>query len=233
MLSACEASAKEKLIRIGTEKGKKEVKTLFVKNGADCSVGDIAKFLPLHLLNKTSLELLRGGPSCRRAFLDSGMFHVEHSFLQKCQQFKRSLLQRNAILKGNGSFSQKERHLEAWNSHFCKNSLTLTEKRKEFLFGFTANFEKIVKELDFCKEFSFKYKQGWGEENLLEEALKDSLQVDLLSGSTNRGPHRAELEVFVNGSLAKNTLSRGQQKTIICAIIFSKSHIFTRKKQTK
>jgi DNA replication and repair protein RecF len=209
--------------RVGTKKAKDNAKAGFFKDEEKSSIGEIAKLLPLLLINSTSIEIVEGGPSCRRAFIDFGLFHVEHYFLDICRKFRKCLVQRNAELKADGSLEQKKKQLQAWDEIFFDASGVITSYRQEFVFEFAEIFNKLILCWDFCKHVYFHYKQGWMQGLSLREALRDSLMLDFMSGCTNRGPHRAELEIFVDGRPARNVLSRGQQKLFVCAMILAKA----------
>ena len=55
--------------------------------------------LPVQTLLPDAAELIFGGPSLRRGFIDWGLFHVEPSFLEDSSRYRRVLSQRNAWLK--------------------------------------------------------------------------------------------------------------------------------------
>ena len=57
---------------------------------------ELARRLPLQLINSDTFDLLVGGPKVRRQFLDWGVFHVEHGFHRTWLDVHRCLRQRNA-----------------------------------------------------------------------------------------------------------------------------------------
>ena len=63
------------------------------------SAAQLAETLPLQLINPDSFRLLEGAPKQRRQYLDWGVFHVEHQFLAVWQRKKKSLKQRNSLLR--------------------------------------------------------------------------------------------------------------------------------------
>jgi DNA replication and repair protein RecF len=65
------------------------------------------------------------------------------------------------------------------------------------------------------------YYRGWDTETDLGEVLAVSLEKDLQMGYTQAGPHRADLKASINKVLAKDILSRGQQKLFVCAMILA------------
>lgn len=215
--------------RAGTEKKKDNSKALFLKNSEKSTIGEIAKLLPLLLINSTSFDLIDGGPSFRRAFIDFGMFHVEHFFLDVFHKFKRCLAQRNAELKADIALSQKRKQVEAWNEAFIATAEKINAARKEFILDFSEIFNELISGWKYYDHVAFQYKQGWDDDVPLKKALDDSFMLDLMSGHTSRGPHRGELEIFVDGVIAKNILSRGQQKIFACAMILAKA-VFLQKR---
>jgi len=75
----------------------------------DCtSIAELAKNLPLQLINSESYCLLEASPQYRRQFLDWILFHVEQSFFPVWQRFKRALQQRNAALRAGRSCSRQD-----------------------------------------------------------------------------------------------------------------------------
>ncbi len=218
-------------IKVGTERARERARTLFIRDGERCFVGELYKLLPILLFDSSSLELLIGGADWRRDFIDLGMFHVEHSFLGVCQRFKRCLLQRNAELKAETTLSQKRKQIEAWNETFISTAEAIDAARKAFLADFVGIFNNLIAGWQYCGQVSFQYKQGWADDLGLEQVLENNLLMDLACGFTNRGPHRAELEICVDGVAAKTVLSRGQQKVFVCAMLLAKAVFLKEKAQ--
>jgi len=63
------------------------------------NTAELARILPVLLINAESFELLDGGPRNRRQFLDWGVFHVEQGFHAAWLEAQRALSQRNALLR--------------------------------------------------------------------------------------------------------------------------------------
>ena len=60
---------------------------------------ELARELPLVLLNADSLNALREGPEARRRLIDQMVFHVEHSYISFWQRYHQALKQRNSLLR--------------------------------------------------------------------------------------------------------------------------------------
>ncbi len=62
-------------------------------------VADLTALFPVLAIHPDSYRLITGSPSERRAYLDWGVFHVEHGFFEAWQRYKKALSQRNAALR--------------------------------------------------------------------------------------------------------------------------------------
>jgi len=87
-----------RLRRIGVafNQGRLEKK---IDGSAAAGTAALVEILPVHAIDPSSHELIQGGPSERRRFLDWGVFHVEHGYLDTWRRYRRLLGQRNAALK--------------------------------------------------------------------------------------------------------------------------------------
>src|SRR5690606_18398181 len=67
------------------------------------SITDVARILAVDVIDPSIHRLIEGGPSERRRFIDWGVFHVEHTYLELWKRYRRILGQRNAALKARMS----------------------------------------------------------------------------------------------------------------------------------
>jgi DNA replication and repair protein RecF len=67
------------------------------------------------------------------------------------------------------------------------------------------------------------YKQGWSPNSDLSEALERSYTRDRALGSTQVGPHRADLALQVDTRRARHRVSRGQQKMLAAALVIAQT----------
>ena len=87
---------------------KKENQRLFQVDGLKRSRGsDISRALPVQvqIITPEESDLVFSGPSARRSFLDWGLFHVEHEYLELARKYKKTLKQRNAWIKAGARVS--------------------------------------------------------------------------------------------------------------------------------
>jgi DNA replication and repair protein RecF len=198
-------------IKLGIGKSHGQGPQLKIQGEKAQSSGELAKHLPLQLLNAEAYKLLEGGPKPRRQFVDWGVFHVEHQFYTHWREFSRCLQNRNALLKKNASSAE----LEPWTHELVRQSHEIDESRRNYLEQFLPYLETMLESIISIDELTFRYYRGWKEEESLEEALLRNLDKDIGHGYTSSGPQRADLKIKVGSQYASNILSRGQQKLVV------------------
>ena len=163
-------------------------------------------------------ELVHGGPEFRRRFLDWGVFHVKHQFLDSWRRYQKALRQRNAALRQN----EPDRQVRAWDVELAEHGETVDGLRSGFLDEFLPLFSSICEE-NLSFEANCSYNRGWASNVGLLQALEDSWQRDRAYGSTQVGPHRADLALQVHERRARHRVSRGQQKMLGSTLVIAQT----------
>lgn len=189
------------------------------------SVGEMAGILPVQLVNPATFALIEGSPADRRQFLDWSVFHVKHlHFYSLWIRYRKALQQRNSLLR-RGKIDRSL--LAVWDRELVACGEKINESRQgqfdALLALFFEVYAKLSPEFDeqggvFGGEVTLRFSSGWDAQLSLAEALAASLETDLSQGFTRPGPHRADLSVRVDGVQAAEVLSRGQTKTLVCAL---------------
>jgi DNA replication and repair protein RecF len=158
-------------------------------------------------------RLVEGAPGERRRWLDWGVFHVEPSFLEGWLRFSRALRQRNAALKQG----QDPRH---WDGDLVAHGERVAEHRSRWFEVIKPFLNETIHRLSGL-DVELSYYRGWSSERSLEVSLGEGLERDRHRGATLAGPHRADVLVRVGGKLARESLSRGQQKLVSAAMVLA------------
>ena len=187
-----------------------------VDGSSDGGAGALAAALPLQVIDPEVHNLVAGGPEMRRRFLDWIAFHVEHEHLLTWRRFRRALRQRNAALKARSSAAA----MRSWNTEFIDISLKLDESRRRALEVALDTLEDYGQGL-LGTEIGFDYQQGWNREKSLDEVLVEGAERELQQGTTQYGPHRADLRIRYDERQARKLVSRGQQKLLASAMILA------------
>jgi len=183
------------------------------------SLAELTERLPVQLLDSSAHQLIEGGPRHRRQFLDWGVFHVEPGFLPAWRRYQRALKQRNALLRQRAA----ESLLKTFEPELALAGTLLDQHRRDYLAVLEpvalAWAERLLGSLD----LRFRYLRGWGEGKSLEEALEQGRSRDREQGSTQAGPHRAEIVMEIQGFPAQQQVSRGQQKVLAGALLLAQA----------
>jgi DNA replication and repair protein RecF len=179
------------------------------------SMAQLAALLPVHAIDPTVHGLVEGGPSERRRFIDWGVFHVEHSYLESWKRYRRLLSQRNAALKRQPSLEE----LRAWSGSLVDAGQAVDASRRRYLGALAPRVAAAGARL-LERSLTLEYRRGWGDEDL-GEALRASEARDREAGSTQVGPHRAELVLRLDDRRLQDEVSRGQQKLAAAALVLA------------
>ena len=176
----------------------------------------LASSLPLQIIDPDVHNLVAGAPEERRRYLDWIAFHVEHGYLESWRRFRRALKQRNAALKGGASPAT----IRGWNAEFCELAAAIDAGRHLALD--VAREEIEAAGLDLLQAaIGVEYRPGWNQDLSLAEALEAGLERDIQLGSSQAGPHRADLRLIYDERQARKLVSRGQQKLLACALVLA------------
>jgi DNA replication and repair protein RecF len=183
-------------------------------NGQDeNSAAVLAEWLPVQVLDPELHRLVEEGPGVRRRFLDWGVFHVEHTFLEHWRRYQRALRQRNAALK-----QPSKGGLGTWDEQLAAEGEVLNTLRQSYLAGLQPEVEKIGEQL-LGGRIRMTYRPGWPEGKTLAETLEQSRERDRRFGATHAGPHRADLVIDIERHRARGRVSRGQQKMLAASLV--------------
>jgi DNA replication and repair protein RecF len=189
------------------------------------TLATLAEQLPLQVITAASFDLLTGAPGSRRRYLDWGVFHVEHQFFEQWKRFQRCLKQRNNLLR-RGKVSDQE--LLAWTRDLAEAGTAINRYRKAYFQMLVPRFREVMERLAPSLEtMELRYQQGWDKKQAYGESLQQGLSADLDQGYTHSGPQRADIKVFAGGHPAAETLSRGQQKLVVCGLKLAQGQLMS------
>src|ERR1700733_8864820 len=210
-----EAEVSDRRVAFGVE-GSKEGLRARLGGERVASLAELAAALPVQIIDPEIHRLIEEGPGRRRRLLDWGVFHVEHSFVEKWQQYQQVLKQRNAALKAR----QPTAAISAWDFDLVRLGVSIHEARALYVEQLAPVAIDIAQRL-LGLELSMSYRSGWSRELSLGEALKASRIHDQDAGVTQVGPPRAEVAFRLDGAPVKDRISRGQQKLLASSLLMA------------
>lgn len=188
----------------------------------------IGKF-PTVVFSSQDNQFLRGSPSLRRRWLDLTLAAMDTGYLTALQRYTRAVAERNMLLKQGGRDAGA---LEAFEHELATHAATLFGKRTAGLAElgdfFRAAHARLVPE---GEQAGLLYAPETAVASAGEFAalLAKSRPRDTLLKSTERGPHRDDLELVLNGRPAKQFASEGQQRCLVIALRLAQAAYFRAK----
>lgn len=185
------------------------------------TLANLSEVLPVQVIEPGVHKLVEDSAHRRRRWMDWATFHVEHGFVDVWANYTRALKQRNVILKeGHAGGPQTLAQLAAWDAELAQLGERLAQSRRRMLEDLQPHWQDTVLDLAGLN-LELVYFQGWARDTALAAALEGSRERDLQRGSTQVGPHRADVLLKLDGKLARDTLSRGQQKLAAVSMILA------------
>ena len=184
------------------------------------SSADLIWTFPVLLIQPASTTLLDHAPKFRRQFLDWGVFHVEHGYLENWRGYVRALSQRNALLRVGDC-----RNMETWNREVARYGTLVTQSREAYADKLRPYFLEAARFFFSQHEFELRPMAGWDMQKSLGDVLREEMASDRKQGYTQSGPHKGDFSVMADGRAAKSFLSRGQMKLLVFALLLAQAHL--------
>ena len=209
---------------IGVTKGGRLSQQIKISGRKAEKTAELAKCLPLQVLNSDTFKILEGSPKIRRHYLDWGVFHVEHCFLEQWRQGQIALQNRNSLLKRGASKSE----IDPWTQEFVKYAESIDGFRQVYVETLQPIVSSILAKLIDLKGLNLEYDRGWDKDIILQDLMSSSFNRDLRYGYTVAGPQRADLKIKIGQNHAIDILSRGQQKLLVSALKIAQGALLER-----
>ena len=143
---------------------------------------------------------------------------------------------RNDYLKNNYI---DHNYLNILTDYLIEKAITIYKLRKKFIDKLNKNIEKIYYDITKINNFNIKYKSSIDLEGLSYDSLKNKLEEkfnemktqELKLKTTLVGPHRDDLEFYLDNLNLKNYGSKGQQRIAIISLKLGEIDIFKQYKE--
>ena len=213
---------------LGIAKSRRNRTELRINGQPGRRLSEAALLLPLQVMVPSLSDLVFGSPAERRQWLDWGTFHVKPDYLRSLRGYLHALRQRNAALKAVGTGRLQLQGVEIWTEEVIRFAELVTAERVQYLDHLRPLLVEATEALMPGAAVEVGYRSGWAGDLPLRKLLGDSLAKEVKSGTTQYGPHRADVDLRVSGMQAGATLSRGQGKALASAMMLSQSRLLMR-----
>lgn len=180
----------------------------------------ITKQIPAVLFEPNDLLMLSSSPELRRGFLDNLIEQTDIQYGKTLAQYKRTLLQRNRLLKVGDQSSLRQ--LFVWDIRMSELAAQIVTARLAMLERINQSLTAIYSELaqdptELVVEYSTKLSTANYASSLLKKLEKDQ-QLDVARGFTGGGPHREDIIFSLNQQPLIATASRGEIRTTLLSL---------------
>ena len=165
-------------------------------------ISDYISKMNIIIFYPEDLDLIKGSPSIRRRFLNLEISQINSNYLNLYNEYTKILKMRNDYLKKvNKGISIDHSYFEILNKYFVEKAVLIYQYRNKFI----NQLNKILEKMDRLQNAEMKL------------------------GSTLIGPHRDDIEFYIEDKNIKNYGSQGQQRMAVLALKLSEIELFKEK----
>ncbi len=186
------------------------------------NLAQLSETFPVQLVDSSAHQLIRGGPRCRRQFLDWGVFHVEPGFFPAWRRYQRTLHQRNVLLRAG----KHEKEIQSWDGELIIQGEILDRYRQDYLSKLLPTAIAWTRWALGGLSLDLEYQSGWPSDQNFSEALQGAITRDRDAGMTRLGPHRADMRIQIDGKAAQACVSSGQEKVLAGSLLLAQAAVY-------
>ena len=161
------------------------------------------------------LQLVSGGPSLRRAFLNEALAQLSPAYYRELARYQKIVQQKSALLRG--AIAPDRDLLLAYNDELARPAAALIAARRAFVDELAAATAAIYARWRGTRErLGVTYAPN--PEGDVGEALAAALESEVRRRTTLVGPHRDDLRLLVDGAPLAAFGSQGQHRTAVLAL---------------
>ena len=182
-------------------------------------LSDYVGYLGVVMFAPEDLDLIKGGPSIRRRFMDLEIGQLSKAYLANLGHYKRILKERNEVLK---QMQKKRLHdetlLEVLTDQLIHYAQKIMRERTSFIKKLNDKVVEVYQALSNQGEVvKLEYHPSILTD--LKKAFEKRKQLDVISGTTTLGPHRDDCGFYFNeDDPFKDVASQGQIRTLALSL---------------
>jgi len=190
---------------------------------------DLLGALRVTVFAPDDLELVKGGPSGRRGYLDDVLVSRRPALDPLRSDLERILRQRNTLLRQSGgrATADIESTLAVWDAKFVETAERLAAERAALVDELALRLAQTYAQVaDRQVSVDARYDAPWRADGLAA-ALVAARRDELRRGVSLVGPHRDELVLTIDGLPARTHASQGEQRSLALALRLAAHHVVT------
>ena len=215
-------------------------KILKLDNSIISKVNDYISIMNIIIFTPDDLELIKGSPQIRRKFLNVELSQLYSNYYVILNEYEKLLKIRNEYLK-NVYKSNKldENYFDIITSYLVDKALIIYKMRQKFVDKFNLFCQDIYKDITDYGNFRILYKKSIdidifdvNAKKIMLDKFKEKKDIEIKLSSTIYGPHRDDLDFYLNDVNLKFYGSQGQQRLAVLTLKLSEIEIFKKYKDS-
>ena len=206
-------------------------------NGVKKTAAELAGTVNAVLFCPDDLSIIKDGASVRRRLLDNAISQIRPRYGAYLAEFARLYEHKTRILKDWHEKPSLLDTLDEFSEGMCRASAQLIRYRAAFTERLNSAAAPIQREFSNNGELlEIRYKTVSTVKDPFASAKEiyydicdhqeSHKQAELESGQCLTGAHKDDLEIYINGNLARNFASQGQTRTAALSIKLAERDIF-------
>ncbi len=190
-------------------------------NGVKKSVTDFIGTLNITFFSPDDINMIILSPSYRRRYFDVILSQIDKRYLQNIIKYKKVIQNRNQILKNINRNNAEIDELYFWDQKFIDISYNIVQKRREMIQYYNTylkDYYSTISNSSSVLELKYKSNIKNLEKDLIQLELKNRLEVDIRLESTLLGPHRDDIEFYLDDNEMCYSSSRGEIRSAILSL---------------
>ena len=178
------------------------------------------------MFNPDDINVLKGGPQNRRKFLDIMISQLKPNYMHNLSLYVKTIEQRNNYLRQIKEEKKSENMLDIWDEELAKYAVIISNYRQEYMEKIKEKIKQIHTEITDNKEnIEIEYLTECENKENYINLLKQRRKLDIIKGHTNKGIHRDDFMIYINGKKLNIYGSQGQHRTAMLSLKLSELNI--------
>lgn len=201
------------------------------------TVGELSGRVSAVLFSPEDLYLIRDGAAARRKFMDSAFSQLRPVYAQLVSKYNRLHNHKTRILRDWKEKPSLLDTLDSFNYQIADIGARIIGYRAKFLDKITTYASQIHREISGEREeLSITYSTVSTVDDPFDDIeniknrilyhMKTHRSAELSARSALSGPHKDDIEIFINGKLAKTYASQGQTRTAALSLKMAERELF-------
>lgn len=190
---------------------------------------DLLNNVVVIIFSPDDLRIIKDSPEKRRSYINRELSQMRPKYYELFKNYSDALKQKNSLLKSyyksDNSRQYNDDLLDVYDRQLADLGYELIRYRREFIDMLSEEASDIMSAISAGREeLRIEYRSTCDfitapeGRDIIFKQLYHNRDRDIYAGFSTIGPHRDDLEFYINGNDAKKYGSQGQQRTIALSL---------------